>query len=91
MSLRADRFIGDTQQDVIKILDLIEEAQAIAAARLQEYNSIQDKATMAGEYAWPGAPDMTITEFSAGMAALANLAGILGDDAETLYKFKIEL
>ena len=37
---RADRFITATREDAVRILDLVEQAQAIAAARLQEYNAI---------------------------------------------------
>ena len=87
---RADRFITETREDVVQILDLIERAQSVAAARLQEYNSIPDKAALAGEYDWT-VVDMTVSEFVAGMAALENFATILGDDAEALYRFKIEL
>ena len=87
---RADRFITEAREDVVSILDLVERAQAIAAARLQEYNSIPDKTAMAQEYDWD-VVDMSITEFADGMAALGNFADILGDDAEHLYKFKIEL
>ena len=86
---RADRFITETREDVVRVLDLIEQAQAIAAARLQEYNSISDKQALAAEYDWT-AVDMEVTDFVAGMAAL-DISTILGDDAAALYKFKIEL
>lgn len=87
---RADRFITETREDVISILDLVERAQAIAAARLQEYNSISDKSEMATEFDW-ALVDMSIDEFAAGMAALENMATLLNTDAEALYRFKIEL
>ena len=87
---RADRFITETREDVVQVLDLVERAQAIAAARLQEYNAIPDKATLAGEYDWDSV-DMDVSEFAEGMTALENIAGILGSDATALYRFKIEL
>lgn len=87
---RADRFITETRDDIVSILFLIEQAQAKAASRLQEYNSIPDKATMAQEYNWDSV-DMDITEFVEGMTALENLGTILGDDATALYRFKIEI
>lgn len=96
MSIRADRFMTETRTDVINALNLIEQAQAIVAARLQEYNSIDDKTTMADEYDW-NAVDMTKAKFIEGMTALAEFADILdivvGDTtvASALYKFKIEL
>ena len=72
------------------MLDLIERAQAIAAARLQEYNAIPDKSAMAQEYDWD-LVDMDVSEFVAGMTALGAMATILGDNATALYKFKIEV
>lgn len=89
---RADTFITSTREDVVRMLDLQEQAQAIAAARLQEYNSMSsaDKTAIAEEFGWE-AVEMTVSEFVAGMAALENMADILGANATALYKFKIEL
>lgn len=88
---RAANFIIETKQDIMQILNLIEQAQAIAAARLQEYNSIADKTAMAGEFDWE-AVDMDIAEFSAGMTALASMSTLLSAaNATALYRFKIEL
>ena len=87
---RADRFITDSRGDVVRILDLIEQAQAIAAARLQEYNSISDTPTMAQEFDWD-VVDMDVADFVEGMTALEHMAGILDVDAEALYRFKIEI
>ena len=49
---RADRFITETREDVVRIIDLVEQAQAIAASRLQEYNAISDKETLEEEFDW---------------------------------------
>ena len=87
---RADRFITETREDIVQILDVIERAQSLAAFRLQEYNSISDKSALAAEYDWD-AVDMDIGEFVAGMTALEGFASILEADAPALYKFKIEL
>ena len=87
---RADRFITETREDVVQILDLFERLQAVAAARLQEYNSIVDKAALASEFDW-NAVDMEVSDFVAGMVALEDMATILGANAGALYKFKIEL
>ena len=87
---RADRFITETREDVVQILDLFERLQAVAAARLQEYNSIVDKAALASEFDW-NAVDMEVSDFVAGMAALEDMDTILGAYAGALYKFKFEL
>ena len=87
---RADRFITATREDAVRILDLVEQAQAIAAARLQEYNAIPDKTAMAAEFDWD-VVDMSAAEFVAGMTALESFPSILGDNATALYRFKIEL
>ena len=87
---RADRFITETREDVVRIIDLVEQAQAIAASRLQEYNAISDKETLEEEFDWE-AVEMELSDFRKGMKELEKFGDLLGDGAVDLYRFKIEL
>lgn len=86
----ADTFVTNTRTDVVQILELIERAQAIAAARVQETVALGG-VDIINDFDWD-AVEMTKQEFSQALVALQDsFPSLLGDDAAKLYPFKVKL
>lgn len=82
-------FISATVNDVQAILDHIEQAQAIAAARAQEWVALQGQSFMVLEESDFAGMNFTLAQFSDVQTALNQLMPtILGNWAGVFYRVK---
>jgi hypothetical protein len=87
---QADLIVTSTHEDIRQILDLFEQAQAIAAARVQELQKVGGVAVI-DAFDWSGV-ELDKSEFIAGILVLQNtFPDLLGTDGEALYTVKTKL
>lgn len=85
----ADFVVTETHEKVKRILDLVEEAQALSAEVVQQWNKVA-AGTKLGGYAWP--EGYSEEEFMTAISSLQTaMPDILGAHGTNLYKLKTAL
>lgn len=86
---QADFIVTETHEKVKRILDLVEEAQALSAEVVQQWNKVAG-GTKIGAYPWP--EGYTGEDFVTAIASLETaMPDILGAHGTNLYRLKTDL
>lgn len=85
----ADFVVTETHEKVKRILDLVEEAQALSAEVVQQWGKVSAGSKLGG-YPWP--EGYSEAEFVTAISSLQTLMpDVLGDHGTNLYKLKTAL
>ncbi len=85
---QVDQTVINIRGRTSRAVKLIEQAQAEAAAAVQEWNKLGGEAMFSG-YEWPEGSDITQAEFTTGVSSLSTaMPDILGDHGTNLYKMR---
>jgi hypothetical protein len=80
------QLINNVRNASAQTLRLIEQAQAVAAAELQEYTKLGG-ATFLAEYNWEGT-EVTEAQITSAVYSLGQMVDILGNHGTNLYTVK---
>ena len=80
-------FISASVTDITQVLDLVEQAQAIAASRVQEYNKVAFSGLLVeGDFT---GRTFTMAQFIDAISSLTTaMPNLLGDHGTNLYRIK---
>lgn len=86
---QVDFIVTETHEKVKRVLDLVEEAQALSAEVVQQWNKVSAGSKLGG-YPWPDG--YSEQEFVTAIASLQSaMPDILGDHGTNLYMLKTAL